>query len=137
MSDRVFLDTNIIIYLYSETEPLKRKKAIKCIDTDEVWISTQVINESINVFRRKFTLNTNQIKEILSELLAEFYVAIISDKTIYSALDISNHYGYSYFDSLMLASGLEMQCKIIYSEDLQHGQYINNLLTIINPFILG
>jgi predicted nucleic acid-binding protein len=49
MSAQVFLDTNILIYGYSQDEPDKRQRAIECIQSGKVWISTQVLNETINV----------------------------------------------------------------------------------------
>jgi predicted nucleic acid-binding protein len=50
------------------------------------------------------------------------------------ALNLAERYQYSYFDSLILASALEAGCQILYSEDLQDGQRIENQLTIVNPF---
>jgi predicted nucleic acid-binding protein len=50
------------------------------------------------------------------------------------ALNLAERYQYSYFDSLILASALEAGCQILYSEDLQDGQRIENQLMIINPF---
>jgi len=50
MSDRVFIDTNILIYGYSQDEPYKQQRALECIQSGDVWISTQVLNETINVY---------------------------------------------------------------------------------------
>jgi len=41
----------------------------------------------------------------------------------------------TYIISLIIASSLEVGCDILYSEDLQDGQNINNQLTIINLFL--
>ncbi|MEO5344322.1 MAG: nucleic-acid-binding protein, partial [Gammaproteobacteria bacterium SHHR-1] len=49
-------------------------------------------------------------------------------------LDIASRYSLSHYDSLILAAALEAGCSVVYSEDMQHGQQINNRLTIINPF---
>jgi predicted nucleic acid-binding protein len=49
-------------------------------------------------------------------------------------LNLAERYQYSYFDSLILASALEAGCQILYSEDLQDGQRIENQLMIVNPF---
>jgi predicted nucleic acid-binding protein len=43
-------------------------------------------------------------------------------------------YGFSNWDSLILAAALEHSCTCLYSEDLHHGQIIEGCLTIINPF---
>jgi len=50
---------------------------------------------------------------------------------IQNALAIAERYQYSYFDSLIIASALEMECDYLYSEDLQAGQKINNQLTLV------
>jgi len=48
---------------------------------------------------------------------------------------IKEKYHYSWWDSLILTSALENNCKIVYSEDMQHGQIIENTLKIVNPFL--
>jgi predicted nucleic acid-binding protein len=48
---------------------------------------------------------------------------------------IKEKYSYSWWDSLVLASALENSCKIIYTEDMQNGQIIENTLKIVNPFV--
>jgi predicted nucleic acid-binding protein len=136
MPDKVFLDTNILIYGYSEDEPDKRQQAIECIRSGEAWISTQVLNETINVLKRKFFQNYSQIRDAVQEISEGFQIALVSINTIEIALNLAERYQYSYFDSLILASALETGCQILYSEDLQDGQRIENQLTIVNPFRL-
>ena len=57
-----------------------------------------------------------------------------SIETIKKAYFIANKYKFSFYDSLIVAAALECNCKILYSEDLQHKQVIEKSLTIINPF---
>ena len=49
------------------------------------------------------------------------------------ACDIRDEYNISYYDSLILSSAINLKCSILYSEDMQHNQKIENL-TIVNPF---
>jgi predicted nucleic acid-binding protein len=134
MPDKVFIDTNVLIYGYSEDEPNKRQQAIDCVLSAEAWISTQVLNETINVLKRKFSLSYSQIREAVQEISKGFPIILVSVNTIEIALNLAERYQYSYFDSLILASALEAGCQILYSEDLQDGQRIENQLTIVNPF---
>ena len=134
MPDKVFFDTNVLIYGYSEDEPDKRQRAIDCVRSGEAWISTQVLNETINVLKRKFSLSYSQIREAVQELSEGFPIILVSVNTIEMALNLAERYQYSYFDSLILASALEAGCQILYSEDLQDGQRIENQLMIVNPF---
>ncbi len=59
----------------------------------------------------------------------------LSLRTVSLAMDLAEKYRYTYFDSLILASALEANCESLYSEDLQHGQVIDQRLRIINPFL--
>jgi predicted nucleic acid-binding protein len=61
---------------------------------------------------------------------------IMTGNTIFLACDIAKRYGFSFYDSLIIAAVLENNCTILYSEDLQHNQVIEQRLRIINPFCL-
>jgi predicted nucleic acid-binding protein len=52
-----------------------------------------------------------------------------------SGLTLSERYGFSHYDSLIVAAALEAGCTDLYSEDMQNGQEIGNRLRIINPFL--
>lgn len=134
MQDSVFLDTSILVYLYSETEPEKSKIAKQCTENQNAWISTQVLNELSNVLHRKFAMPYLEILSVIQELENAFLLATITHKTIKQALLLGDRYRYSYFDSLMLASSLEQGCTTIYTEDMQHSQKIESQLIIHNPF---
>lgn len=47
---------------------------------------------------------------------------------------LAERYGYSHYDSLILATALMIGCDTLYTEDMQHGQVINQQLTLLNPF---
>ena len=135
MSVRAFLDTNIIVYLYSETEIKKHYIACRCLDANDCIISTQILNEASNVWTKKYKLRVDIIKkyvENVEKVCDELMV--IQNKTIYKALDLKEKYGYSFYDCLVLASALESGCDIIFTEDMQDGQEIETKLKIINPF---
>jgi len=62
MNDRVFIDSNVLIYAYFEEE-IKREKALDIIKTNESIISIQVINEFVNVVKKKFNKENDEILE--------------------------------------------------------------------------
>jgi len=134
MQDKVFLDSNVLIYLYSEDEPEKANLALKCAQEPNVWISTQVLNEVSNVMYRKQKLAYAEILKVVQELQSNFQVTTVTTRTIEQALLLGERYRYSYFDCLMLASSLEQGCVRLYSEDMQHEQIIEGSLRIVNPF---
>lgn len=76
-----------------------------------------------------------EMKRILDKIFIEFFLTYLELQTINQALKLAKKYRYSYFDSLILASALEHDCSILYSEDMQHQQLIENKLTIYNPFV--
>jgi len=135
MSDRVFLDTNMFIYLYSESEPEKRGIVYKIFDQHYCITSLQAMNEASNVWFRKYGWDGSKIYKYLDniELLCDEILAM-NRSTTNMALSLKDHYGYSYYDCLMLSSALENDCSIIFTEDLKDGQIVNYYLKIINPF---
>lgn len=135
MSDKSFLDTNIILYSYSKTEPKKQKIARGVALLGETFISTQVLSESANVLRKKFKLNWSDISNTLHEISLNYKVLVNNMESINLACKIAGKYQFSIYDSLIIAAALESNCQVLYSEDMHHGQLIENKLTIINPFV--
>lgn len=135
MPDKVFLDSNIIIYAYSIDEPKKQAIVKNLLNAHEtIIISTQTINEFVTVTTRKKILNTKQVSAVVDELFSVFLVETINQNIIKSAIILADKYHYSYFDCLMLASALGSGCSILYSEDMHHSHIVENNLKITNPF---
>jgi len=133
--DKVFLDSNILIYSYSRNEPDKREIACQIIADNYSIISTQVLQEFINTVTRKYEFSYQEALNGAEECCRNNQLHINTEKTVFKACLIAQKYGYSFYDCLIISSAIESDCKIIYSEDLQHKQIINNSITIINPFI--
>ena len=135
MENKIFLDTNVLIYAYSETEPDKRKTVLEILQRGRIVISTQVINEFIWVMYRKYQVGKDKLQIIGNRFLNIFEVCLIGKNTIKSALNVFVKYKFSYWDSLIIASALESGCGILYTEDMQDGQVIEGRLRIVNPFV--
>ncbi len=136
MNDKIFFDTNLLIYLYSEDEIEKQSNLLSLLKNHQNrWISTQVLNELSNTLRRKFKLEYSEIETVVAEICSKFQIAVIQVQTIKSALKIAADYRYSYYDSLIVATALELSCHFLYSEDMQHGQLIKGQMRIFNPLI--
>ena len=99
------------------------------------YISTQVINELSNILLKKFKLSTGEVENALLEIDDVTIVLSFDLKTQIKALKLKNRYRFQYYDALIVATALENNCTILYSEDMQHQQLIENRLTIINPFV--
>ncbi|MCP4105113.1 MAG: PIN domain-containing protein [Desulfobacteraceae bacterium] len=124
----------VLIYLYSEDEQDKRDISLNIVKKQKNIISTQVINEVVSVLHRKMKLDCSEINNVFGELLNAFILKLVDGNTIKSALSILERYSYSYWDSLIIASALENNCAILYTEDMQHNQLIEKTLKIVNPF---
>ena len=134
MSDKSFVDTNILIYGYSETEPEKKEIALAILGTSDVVISTQVIHEFIWTMDRKFHVDMELLAVLVGRFFTRFKVVLVEETIIKKALNTVKRYNYSYWDSLIISAALESDCSELYSEDMQHDHIIEGQLRIINPF---
>jgi predicted nucleic acid-binding protein len=133
MKGNCFVDSNILIYAHTNLDLKKQGISQTLLKSDNLVISVQVINELISVFRKKFNKDWKSIGKIIAETTAYYTVNSITEATINQAIKLSIKYEYSYYDSLIIASALESNCKTLYSEDFHHSQIIDKTLTIINP----
>ncbi len=134
MNGKTFFDTNVVVYLYSSDEPDKRETAQSLIEQNDPVVSTQVLSELANTLSRKFALSFDVVAQAVVEVQDACTVLPVMPETILLALTLAKKYKYSYYDSLILASALSAGCNTIFTEDMQHGQVIENSLTINNPF---
>ncbi|PRM94139.1 PIN domain-containing protein [Aliarcobacter cryaerophilus] len=134
MKDKIFLDTNILLYAYS-TEKNKQEIAQNIINTNNnIYISKQVINETINILIKKFKLNIKDIINVVKELEKEFIILDFDIQTQLNALKLKQNYNLQFYDALIVSTALENSCTILYSEDMQDKLVIEKNLKIINPF---
>ncbi len=135
----VFIDTNILVYsiLKDKNHKEKTDKAVfllKNIENKNVFVSTQVLNELYSsLLKHKFV--DKNIQEKLNFVAQEMIVSPITLETVKNAWNLRNKYNYSYWDCLILASALENECTILYSEDMHNSHDVENSLKITNPFV--
>jgi len=133
--DKIFIDTKIFVYAKLDTDD-KHLSAKKFLATTfaEIIISTQILGEFYNVLSR-YNIDDEVIQTAITDLLKYCKIKTITLDTIKLCWNIKVKYKYHYYDSLIIASALENKCSILYTEDMQHGQVIEEKLKIINPFI--
>lgn len=134
MPDKVFVDTNVLVYFISAEEGKKIKAKEVIFSSQEVYISSQVISEFISVCFSKELLGLEEIITLVNDLIEALRFSSVEESTIKKALQIKKDSKYSYWDSLIIASALENNCSILYTEDMQDGQVVDGNLSIINPF---
>jgi predicted nucleic acid-binding protein len=134
MADRIFFDTNLLVYAHSDIEMPKQYLVAQMIQSQpEIFISTQVVQEFINVFLSKLKVDIETVQLLCNELEHNFQIFTNNYTTIQRALDVKKRYGFSLWDALIIAAALDSGCTILLSEDLQHLQNIDGLI-IKNPF---
>ncbi len=94
----------------------------------------QVLNEFAAVASRKLKLTYPDIRDFLTTIRAIILVEPLSLATHDSALALAERYGFSFYDALIMSSALQAGCDRLYTEDLQHGQVIEQRLIVQNPF---
>ena len=139
--NRVFLDTNIIVYAFDTSAGAKHQAAAaimgKLWDSELGLLSTQVLQEFYVTVTAKIpkTLDPGSAREIISDLLK--WDTVTNDgETILEAVDIQMGSGYSLWDSMIIASAVRGGAGLLYTEDLNHGQVIKGV-EIRNPFYPG
>ena len=133
MPAREFVDTNILIYSLAPNDP-RHATSIELLSRSP-RVSVQVLNEFVNVARRKLRLAWGQIENALAGFQEICGTPRPLDHATHrTAVAIARRYEYRICDALILAAALEAGCTTLYSEDMQHGQRID-ALTIRNPFL--
>ncbi|MFO1102045.1 MAG: PIN domain-containing protein [Methylocystis sp.] len=132
-----FLDTNILLYSISRdpSESEKRERAIALLDQDDWSLSTQVLQEFYVQATRPSRADAlpQDIAAGLVRAWERFQVQDITPAIVNAALDVKSRYGFSYWDAAIIAAAQAQGCARLYSEDLSHGQVIDNL-RIVDPF---
>ena len=131
MLERFFLDTNVVVYLLAD-DPAKALRAEGLLAA-RPCISTQVVNEFINICTRKLGSDRAAAHASARSLRAHCEVVPGSATTLSEAMRLGERYGYSHWDCLILAAAQLAGCRVLYSEDMQHGQQLDSL-RVHDPF---
>jgi predicted nucleic acid-binding protein len=142
MPDKYFFDTNLWIYMFlasDDPEDIKRKEKVKLLleKYTDIVVSSQVLNEISNVFVRKYKLKTEIITEHLKHMLDIVEVDSLTENNTFKALSLLDKYNLSFYDAVIVSSAINSSCSIIFSEDLQANQIIDDKIRIVNPFAFG
>ena len=132
MKDKPFFDTNVVLYAFSQDDA--RGEVAETLLAAGGTLSVQVLNEFVAVARRKLDKSWEEIRRAL-EIVRVFCPEPVPLKveTHERAVYIAERYGYSIFDSLIIAAAIHAGASTLYSEDMRDGQAIDKL-TIRNPF---
>jgi predicted nucleic acid-binding protein len=133
---RSFFDTNLLVYADAADEPVKQQRAIQLIKAHRAGgtavLSTQVLQEYVNVALRKLKLPVPLIRERLS-LYARFDLVPTTPEIIEGALALHALRGTSFYDALILQAAIASGCSVLFTEDMQDGALIAGV-KVVDPF---
>jgi predicted nucleic acid-binding protein len=137
MSDRFFVDTNILMYAHDSAAGDKHERARALVEA--LWrdrsgvVSTQVLQELAVNLRRKAArpLDGKATREIVADYLT-WQVVVNGGESILGALDLEAEYRVSFWDALVLHAAQSSGAETLYSEDLSDGQTYGSV-RVVNP----
>jgi len=137
MTDKAFVDTNILVYAHDILSGIKHERARSLVDilwsTERGVLSTQVLQELCVYLRRK-SVKRLPVGEIQS-LVADFknwQIVVNTPDSVIEALNIEARYQISFWDALIIQAAETAGATILYSEDLSDGQLYGSV-RVVNP----
>lgn len=136
MSVRSFFDTNVLVYTDDGGAKAKQRKALDLL-AEHMRAGTGVV--SVQVLQEYFVTATKKLQVEAGiarrkvELLAEMDVATPGADDVLAAVDLHRLHRLSFWDAMVLRSAKQAGCKVLYSEDFQHGRALDGI-RIVNPF---
>jgi predicted nucleic acid-binding protein len=139
MSDKYFVDTNVLMYAHDTSAGEKHDRAKALVE--ELWrdrtgvISTQVLQElSVNLRKKvRLPLDVKATRDIVADYLT-WQVIVNGGDAILEALDLEARYQISFWDALVIHAAQLSGAEILYSEDLSDGQMYGSV-RVVNPLL--
>jgi predicted nucleic acid-binding protein len=137
MNGRTFIDSNVFLYSAEQKEPSKADRAGNWLrylfESGNGMANLQVMNEITNVLIKRGNLTSERVFSIVDGFIG-FGGSAINSETVAAGRLLRLETAYSWWDCLLLASAMELQCTYFLSEDMQDGHKIRGL-TVIDPFL--
>lgn len=135
---RIFVDTNVFVYLFDADEPAKQERARQVVSelmrSGALVLSSQVLSELYVTVTRKLAYPQEPAAALRALAdLAVYPVIAIDAALVQRAAARSVAEQVAYWDALILESAVEAGAATVYSEDLQHGRAYGGV-TVLDPF---
>jgi predicted nucleic acid-binding protein len=138
VSERVFIDTNVIVYADDADAGAKQRIAQKVlrrhIVASSAVVSTQILQEFFVIATRKLGVPAEHARRKV-ELLAQLETVIVRPELVLAAIDLHRLHAISFWDALVVRCAAVSGCTRVLTEDLSHGQVIDGV-KVENPFLV-
>ena len=137
MSDKYFVDTNILVYAHDLKQGAKYERARALVqklwESENGVLSTQVLQELCVSLRRKVArpLSAEGTRKVIEDY-ASWEIVVNTAESVLRALDIEGRYNISFWDALIVQAAVSCGAEVLYSEDLADGQSYGDV-RVINP----
>ncbi len=126
-----FVDTNVVLYLLDGGPKADRAEEVLA---QGPLVSVQVLNEAMVNCRRKAGLNWDETRRFLAGIEALCPVEDLTLQTHQVGRALAERYGFSVYDSMIVAAALIADCTTLFTEDMQDDLLVEGQLRLVNPF---
>ena len=137
MSDKAFLDTNILLYAHDSSQGVKHRRALALVErlwrTGEGALSAQVLQELCVNLRKKVVrpFSNEETRRLIEDYLTWQVLASAPDSVL-EAMSIEIRHKISFWDALILEAAIRSGATVLYSEDFSDGR-IYGPIRVVNP----
>ena len=134
---RIALDTNMLVYAEGVNGAGRQAAALQILrqlGSDEVVIPVQALGELFTVLTRKARRPALEVREVVLGWRDSYLIADTSSEVLLDAMELATRHQFSLWDGIMLATAAALNCRWLFSEDMQDG-FIWRGVTIRNPFL--
>ncbi len=136
MTDRFFIDTNVLVYANDASNPEKKGRAREilgeALSSRRACLSTQVLQEFFVAATRKLGVEPRNARAQVARL-SSLEIVLIDTDLVLGAIDLHVLHRLSFWDSLIINAAAAARCTVLYTEDLNAGQVLNGV-KVVNPF---
>lgn len=138
MSDRSFVDTNVLVYAHDARAGDKHERARQIVE--QLWVdrtgvlSTQVLQELyVSLRKAPKPLSPPDARQVLANYLG-WQVVVNDGQSVLGAMDLEARYRVSFWDALILQAASASGVETLYSEDFAHGR-VYGTVRVVNPLL--
>jgi predicted nucleic acid-binding protein len=135
----ILVDTNVLLYIYENNEPLKQQRAEQVLEqlerTGQGRLSVQCLAEFFSVATRKLKPPITPAKayEYLSLFVQTWLIFDLTPAIVLEAVRGVRDHQLAYYDAQLWAMARLNQIPIIFSEDFSNNRIIEGV-RFVNPF---